>query len=60
MTKCDVHRTFNVCSDGVETGDLIGVGRVAPEDVVLWVDTDGRVGQILLLLSLESTKERGG
>lgn len=55
---CDIQHTFNVCSNGVETGDLVAVGRVAPEDVVLWVDTNGRVGQVLLLFSLKST-ERG-
>ena len=60
MTYCDVQHTFNVCRNGVETGDLVAVGRVAPEDVVLWVDTNGRVGQILLLLSFESIERDRG
>ena len=50
--------TFNVCSNGVEAGDLVGLSRVAPEDVVLWVNTNGRVGQILLSFSLKTKRKR--
>ena len=56
LTQCNVIRTFNVCSNRVETGDFVGISRVAPEDVVFWVNTDSRVSQILLFFSLKSTK----
>lgn len=49
--------TFNICCDGVEAGDLVCLSRVAPKDVVFRVNTNGRVGQILLSFSFKSTRK---
>ena len=48
--------TFDVGSNGVEAGDLVGLSTVAPEDVVLWVNTYSTVTQILLSFSFKSAK----
>lgn len=63
-TICDnVHPvyTFNISSDGIEAGDPVGCRRVAPEDVVLWINAHTTVGKILLPFTVNSIyKDWGG
>ena len=50
--------TFHISSYGVETGDLVGASRVAPEDVVLRINTNSEITQILLTFSFQSARGR--
>ena len=48
--------TFNISSDGIEAGYFVGCRRVAPEDVVLWINAHTTVGKILLPFTVDSIR----
>lgn len=53
-----ISHTFNISSDGIEAGDLIGSRRVAPEDVVFRVNAHSTAGEILLSFAVNSARMR--